>query len=71
LATLGFEWRTKSQIVYLGGIYHRPFNDIELVMPKVELILIQRRVIYPVSGNYLTIDLRYFFHEDPERQIKN
>jgi hypothetical protein len=25
-------------------------------------------LLIPISGNYLTVDLRYFFHEDPEKE---
>lgn len=72
LANLGFEWRTKkSGYFYLGASYHRPFNDIGFVYAEIKIDTDPATVIYPVSGNYLTIDLRYFFHEDPERRIKN
>jgi hypothetical protein len=71
LANLGFEYRTeKSGYIYFGASYHRPFqfsyvseihytgND-KTVDPKEKL-----------SGNYLTFDIRYFFHADPEKKKK-
>lgn len=72
LANLGFEWRTKkSGYFYLGASYHRPFNDIGYVFAEIQIDTDPAVVTYPVSGNYLTIDLRYFFHEDPQRRKKN
>jgi hypothetical protein len=72
LANIGFEWRTKkSGYFYLGASYHRPFNSIAYVYAEIKIDTNPAAVTYPVSGNYLTIDLRYFFHEDPERRKKN
>src|SRR5688500_9223651 len=72
LANLGFEYRTeKSGYFYIGASYHRPFNKI--FISEVEY----NGMVPPVfkkmqfSGNYLTLDLRYFFHEDPgKRKVK-
>jgi len=64
LANLGWEFRTrKSGVFYLGGSFHRPFG-----------FTYRSRVIYDdgadlttefidLSGIYLTVDLRYYFHE--------
>ncbi|MFM7217195.1 MAG: hypothetical protein ACKO1U_04155 [Bacteroidota bacterium] len=66
-ANLGWEYRTTSSgIIYLGATFHRPFNDIytNSVNYKengTDIILVQ-----PLSGSYLTADLRYYFHEDPD-----
>ncbi len=72
LANLGWEYRTeKSGYFYLGASYHRPFS-----ITYTSIIQYQNREKpYPegrmdLQGNYLTIDLRYFFHSDPERRKK-
>jgi hypothetical protein len=69
LANLGVEYRTEnSGTFYLGGSFHRPFND----MATAELTYYGPQ-FYPytmrnvLDGSYLTLDLRYYFHEDPER----
>lgn len=69
LANLGFEYRTeKSGYFYLGASFHRPFTN------TANFFLSQRisgsnsfiRLLEEeLSGNYLTIDLRYFFPEKP------
>ena len=72
LANLGWEYRTeKSGYFYVGASYHRPFDitytsyiqyqNRELPYPEAQMELL---------GNYLTLDLRYFFHSDPEKRKK-
>ena len=71
LGNLGVEYRTdKSGIFYAGTTFHRPFN----AMATADLTYYDRgRGFFPydmrgsLSGAYLTLDLRYYFHEDPER----
>ena len=64
LANLGWEYRTaKSGYFYLGASLHRPF-DYELVTRmEYERNNTFSEVFEPVSGSYLTFDVRYFFHE--------
>ena len=63
LANVGFEYRTaKRGYFYLGASYHLPFtyfytSRIEY-LPKKEIATMK------LQGNYLTLDLRYFFHEE-------
>lgn len=70
VANLGFEYRTeRSGIIYLGATYHRAFGD----MAQVELTWFDPNgrpfaVRRPLAGSYLTVDLRYYFHEDPEKR---
>lgn len=71
LSNVGFELRTrKSGYFYLGASFHRPFKAIAGtdVLYKGN----NHNDIFSTSlnGNYFTIDLRYFFHEDPERKSK-
>ncbi len=72
LGNLGVEYRTeKSGIFYIGGTFHRPFNP----MAQADLTYYyfgQPSFQYyttstTLSGSYLTVDLRYYFHEDPDR----
>lgn len=63
IANIGYEYRTaKIGYFYLGASFHRPFNSI--YNSKVEYLSNNKEEI-KLSGNYLTIDFRYFFHEDP------
>lgn len=73
LANIGFEYRTEEAgYFYIGASYHRPFQPIynsnfyyEDVQGNVDEALLQ------MSGNYLTFDIRYFFHEEPkERKVE-
>jgi hypothetical protein len=73
LANLGYEYRTeKSGYIYLGASYHRPFKDI-----YYSTVAYYRNhddytsgQQFLLSGNYLTLDIRYFFHEDPLKKQK-
>lgn len=69
LANYGFEYRTKeSGYFYFGASFHRPFSEIATGQARMELNTFPTRVSFDLSGSYLTFDLRYFFHEDPERK---
>ncbi len=72
LANLGFEYRTeKSGYFYLGASFHRPFRDIFISYLQYEPILQGPRAETLLSGNYLTVDIRYFFHDVPvEKKYK-
>ncbi len=72
LGNMGVEYRTeKSGTFYLGATYHQPFND----MATAELTYYDSPsnsfFPYPMrtglDGGYLTVDIRYYFHEDPNR----
>ena len=72
IANIGWEYRTeKSGYLYVGASYHRPFDYIYL--SRTEYVKPNKLPTDPnafseveLLGNYLTIDFRYFFHEDPE-----
>lgn len=69
VANIGFEYRTKSSgYIYLGTSLHRSFNDIADTRITYSLNNVAETTTTTLGGSYVTIDLRYFFHEDPERQ---
>lgn len=71
LANYGFEWRTKENGYFYAGLsYHRPFNRIGFSEVEVREKTNVYRLEHMLSGNYLTVDLRYYFAEDPERPSK-
>ena len=69
VANIGVELRTyKSGWFYGGFTYHRPFGD----MATAEFTWygsdnLGRTVKARIGGSYLTLDLRYYFHSDPDR----
>ncbi len=73
-ANIGWEWRTKEKgSFYLGGTYHRSFGDTyefygEYDFDKSDTASIVTPMYLTTNGNYLTLDFRYFFHEDPEKK---
>lgn len=71
VANLGWEYRTeRSGYFYLGASLHRPF-DFELTTKAYyKRNSKELEVFQPLSGSYLTVDLRYFFHEDPKKRKK-
>lgn len=72
LANVGFEYRTyRSGYLYLGASFHRPFMDI--TRADVKYVQYEHKTQNTIvgmfmNGNYLTVDLRYFFHENPQRK---
>ena len=71
LANYGFEYRTKDRgYWYLGASYHRPFSDMATTEVTYVRNTVPEVVLADLSGSYLTVDLRYFFHEDPDRKRK-
>lgn len=69
LANLGFEYRTeKSGYFYLGSSYHLPFSYF--FESSIQYNPNQEIARLRLSGTYLTLDFRYYFHEDPMKQKK-
>lgn len=66
VANIGWEYRTyKDGYFYIGASLHRPFSEAfnQFIVyndggAKKEISF------YKLSGNYITIDFRYFFHEN-------
>lgn len=73
LGNLGWEYRTeKSGYIYLGASYHRPFETTYYSFvgyPSLKLNTSPQTRL-GLQGNYLTVDLRYFFHSDPQKRKK-
>jgi hypothetical protein len=67
LANLGFEYRTKKAgYFYLGASYHLPFTPIMTFAMSYEYDNTNVVSRDNIHGSYLTLDLRYFFHEKKE-----
>ena len=77
IANLGFEYRTrKSGYFYLGASYHNTFGDIADVFVSYKELNSNQHVVliepYPsVNGNYLSLDLRYYFNPEPRKKSAN
>jgi hypothetical protein len=72
IANLGWELRTEhAGYFYLGASYHNPFSDIYLTRMEYENSSTHEVVEVPLSGTYFTLDLRYFFPEEPVKKYKN
>jgi hypothetical protein len=72
IANLGWEYRTESSgYFYLGASYHRPFNFIYRSFIRYPNIgAVNTETSFDLQGNYLTFDVRYFFHSDPQKRKK-
>ena len=69
VANMGVEYRTYKSGWFYGGLtYHRPFGDLataEFTWYGADNL--GRTIRSRIGGSYLTIDLRYYFHADPDR----
>ncbi len=72
LANVGWEYRTpKSGFFYLGASYHRPFEFIYRSFIRYPNSgVTNTETSFDLQGNYLTFDIRYFFHSDAQRKKK-
>ncbi len=71
IANIGWEYRTeKSGYFYFGASLHRPFSTMMREFVNYNGYNKNEEIIIDLTGNYLTIDIRYFFHEDPEKKKK-
>lgn len=73
LANIGWEYRSEnSGYIYLGASLHRAFSTIfdEFVTYKGDGGFRDEEVTFDLTGNYLTIDIRYFFHEEKQKKKK-
>ena len=69
VGNLGFEYRTlKSGYFYLGATYHRPFGTMAVAeLSWYDQNLFAHPIRAELNGAYLTLDLRYFFYEKPDK----
>ena len=68
-ANLGLEYRTrKSGYIYLGATYHNPFSDVARSSIRYRDDISERYVTFDLDGGYLTLDIKYYFNEPPERK---
>ncbi len=71
IANLGWEYRTeKSGYFYFGTSLHRPFKPMMREFIVYEGFNQYEEMSFDLTGNYLTLDFRYFFHEDPKKKKK-
>ena len=68
LANLGMEYRTDNKgYYYFGTSLHRPWRVIGRIYPeyddKINIFNEDREFYFDMIGNFITIDLRYFFTE--------
>ena len=76
LANIGWEYRTeKSGTVYIGSSYHRSFNNtfrsvVEYYRYNTHDVFPQSNSSFSLKGDYLTLDLRYYFHGDVNKKKK-
>lgn len=72
LGNMGVEYRTESSgSFYLGATFHRPFNDMALAdLTYYGPTFLPYTMTALLDGSYLTLDLRYYFHEEPELRRK-
>lgn len=70
LGNMGVEYRTESSgSFYLGATFHRPFNDMALAdLTYYGPSFFPYDMQTVLDGSYLTVDLRYYFHEPPEQR---
>lgn len=69
VANIGVEYRSyKSGYFYLGATYHRPFTEMAITeFTWSTPTMLPYSVRSALNGSYLTLDLRYFFHESPDK----
>ncbi|MEN8929420.1 MAG: outer membrane beta-barrel protein [Flavobacteriales bacterium] len=71
VANIGVEYRTrKSGAFYLGASLTNPFRPLGEIHASSEIEFNFRKVVGDVSGNYISVDLRYFFHDKKEKTKK-
>ena len=72
IANLGFEYRTtKSGYFYIGSSLNRPFTPIySLAIDYVRNSNVLSTLNTQLNGTYLTVDFRYFFHENPDKKAR-
>src|SRR3569832_497302 len=71
ISNIGWEYRTpKAGFFYIGASFHRPFTYEFVSRIHYKRTVNEKEFFNTMSGSYLTVDFRYFFHEDPEKKGK-
>jgi len=69
IANLGVEYRSnKRGTFYLGASLSTPFRNLATVRIFSESISNPRKIEGSLEGNYLSLDLRYFFNENKKNK---
>ena len=75
IANIGWEYRTeKSGIIYVGSSYHRSFKNTYISNIEYYRNIksnYKTRTDFSLKGDYLTLDLRYYFRADINKKNKN
>lgn len=71
VANLGVEWRTQnSGTLYIGATYHQPtgpIGDTKINYFRTTSVT-DASLETSLNGTYLTLDLRYYFHEGDKKR---
>lgn len=69
IANIGFEYRTDDKgYFYIGASFTNPFQSIGLIDVIYDEYNQQKQTITgELSGNYISLDLRYFFNETKKK----
>jgi len=69
IANLGFEFRTEeSGYFYVGATYNSPLTTMAVAeFTHFDSTRIPTSVRLDLSGTYFSLDLRYYFHNDPSK----
>ncbi|MBX7093098.1 MAG: hypothetical protein K1X56_00130 [Flavobacteriales bacterium] len=72
IANVGFEYRSKKAgFYYLGASFHKPVKNIANSYATYNQDPFRSHTaFFDLTGTYLTVDLRYFFHEAPVKPKK-
>lgn len=72
LANIGFEYRTEEKgTFYIGGSFNRPFKEIAQSNFSYNYEGTKKTTLRTfLNGNYITLDLRFFFPEKVEETKK-
>lgn len=69
IANIGFEYRTKKDgYFYLGASLTNLFRPLGKITARSEVEFNQKNVIGDLSGNYISVDLRYFFNDKSSKK---
>lgn len=68
-ANLGVEYRTKkSGYFYFGTTFHNPFSAVARSSVRYRTSMSEEYVNFDLFAGYLTLDFKYYFHEEPVRR---